>query len=74
MKHFLILLIVAIVTLSIVFIIYRPDLMEGAWLWIVGLMGPVIVIARKGIEKIKNFYHSLEGSTNNTPDKKKQQK
>ena len=55
MKHFLILLAVALVTLSIVFIIYRPDLVEDVWLWVIGLAGTVIGLAKEGYKSVQNF-------------------
>jgi hypothetical protein len=55
MKHFLIVLIVALITLTIVFVIYRPDLLEAIWLWIIGLIGPIIGFAKKGIESLKKL-------------------
>jgi hypothetical protein len=42
MKHFIILLLTAMVTLTIVFIVYRPDIVERVWLWVIGLAGPAI--------------------------------
>jgi hypothetical protein len=56
MKHFLIVLIVAVVTLTIVFIIYRPDLLEQIWLWIIGLIGPIIGFAKKGFASLKKLF------------------
>lgn len=53
MKHFLILLTVGLVTLTIVFIIYRPDLVEKVWLWVIGLAGPAIAWIKKIIELIR---------------------
>lgn len=53
MKHFLILLTVGLVTLTIVFIIYRPDLVEKVWLWVIGLAGPVFAWLRKIIQLIR---------------------
>jgi hypothetical protein len=53
LKHFLILLTVGLVTLTIVFIIYRPDLVEKVWLWVIGLAGPVFAWLRKIIQLIR---------------------
>ena len=60
MKHFLILLITALVTLSIVFIIYRPDLVEHAWLWIIGLAGPAIGWGKRLVQWAKIRFKLLE--------------
>lgn len=42
MKHFIILLGVAAITLAVMFALYRPDILEDIWLWAVGLAGPII--------------------------------
>ena len=47
MKHFLILIITALVALTIVFIIYRPDIIEDVWLWVIGLAAPAIGAGKK---------------------------
>lgn len=60
MKHFVILLIVAIITITIVLLIYRPDLLEYIWLWIIGLIGPIIGFAKVGIKSISKFIKSLD--------------
>jgi uncharacterized membrane protein len=59
MKHFVILLLVAVITITIVLLVYRPDLLEDVWLWIVGLIGPIIAIAKAGIKSLSKFIKSL---------------
>ena len=60
MKHALILIFVAIITISIVLIIYRPDLLEEVWLWLVGLIGPIIGFTRAIIKSISSFFKSMD--------------
>ena len=60
MKHFVILLIVATITITIVLLVYRPDLLEDVWLWIIGLIGPIIGFAKGGIKSISKFIKSLD--------------
>jgi len=60
MKHFVILLIVAIITITIVLLVYRPDLLEDTWLWIIGLIGPIIGFAKAGIKSISKFIKTLD--------------
>ena len=55
MKRVLILLIVAIITFTIMLLIYRPDILEDVWLWIVGLIGPIIGFTKRGIESLTKF-------------------
>jgi hypothetical protein len=59
MKHFVILLIVAVITITIVLLVYRPDLLEDVWLWIIGLIGPIIGLVRTGIQSLSKFIKSL---------------
>jgi hypothetical protein len=63
MKHFIIVFIVAIVTLSIAFAIYRPDLLEDVWLWLIGLAGTIIGFTRELIKKIHKFIKRLDTNT-----------
>lgn len=53
MKHFLIVTVVALITLFIVFAWYRPDILEDMWLWVIGLIGPIIGFAQELIKKIQ---------------------
>ena len=59
MKHFVILLIVAVITITIVLLMYRPDLLEDIWLWVIGLIGPIIGFAKDGIKSLSKFIKSL---------------
>lgn len=62
MKHFIIVLVVAMITLAIMFAIYRPDLLEDIWLWIIGLIGPIIGITQELIKSINKFFKKLDES------------
>jgi hypothetical protein len=59
MKHFVILLLVAIITITIVLFVYRPDLLEDVWLWVIGLIGPIIGFTKAGIKSMFKFIKSL---------------
>lgn len=65
MRHFVIVVLVGITTLTIVFALYRPDLLEGAWLWVVGLIGPIVAVMRAGYKRITSFFRSLTANLNN---------
>lgn len=60
MKHALILLLVALITITIILMIYRPDLLEGVWLWVVGLIGPIVGFVKEGIKSINKYFKSLD--------------
>jgi len=60
MKNAIILIIVAIITLTAVFAIYRPDILEDTWLWIIGLIGPIIALLKETIRLISGFMNSLK--------------
>jgi len=59
LKHLLILLIVAIITLTAVFILYLPDLLEDVWLWLIGLAGPIIGFSKRIIKSLASFFNSI---------------
>ena len=59
MRHALILIVVALVTITIILMIYRPDLLEDVWLWLVGLIGPIIGLLKAITKKISKFFKSL---------------
>ena len=44
------------------FLIYRPDLLEDIWLWIVGLIGPIIGFTKQGIRSIAKFIKEFDDS------------
>jgi len=60
MRHTLILVLVAIVTITIILLIYRPDLLEGVWLWLVGLIGPIIGFLKAITKSVSKFFKSLD--------------
>jgi hypothetical protein len=60
MKNFIILLLVALITFTIVLVIYRPDLLEDIWLWVVGLIGPIIGFTKAAIKSVSKFIKSLD--------------
>jgi hypothetical protein len=64
-KHFIVVALVALITLTVVFAIYRPDLLEGAWLWVVGLIGPIIAFTRGIFSRVNDFFKSFNNSENN---------
>ena len=62
MRHALILVLVALITISVILVIYRPDLLEDVWLWLVGLIGPIIGFVKAVIKSISNFFKSLDNA------------
>ena len=62
MKHFIIVLLAGIVTLTIVLSIYRIDLLEEWWLWIVGLIGPIIGGAKFFLKKIQTYLKTFDSN------------
>lgn len=61
--HFLILLIVTIVTVTVVLALYRPDVLEDIWLWIIGLIGPIIAFVRRSFNSVVSWIKKLEKNT-----------
>ena len=60
----LILIFVALLTITVMFIIYRPDLLEEIWLWLVGLIGPIFAVIKSGTKSIVKFIKSFENKSN----------
>lgn len=62
--HGLILLATFVVTVVIVLLIYRPDIVEKWWLWVIGMAAPAVAwfdaIREKVIEKIQEFKKSKQ--------------
>ncbi|MEM6642355.1 MAG: hypothetical protein AAF616_05205 [Bacteroidota bacterium] len=60
MKHFLIVTLAGVVTLTIVLAIYRVDILEDIWLWIVGLIGPIIGTIQRVSQKVLSLINKTE--------------
>ena len=60
LKHFIILLIVAFITVTVMLALYRPDVLEDIWLWIIGLIGPIIAFIRRTISSVYSYIKKLE--------------
>ncbi|MFY0627597.1 MAG: hypothetical protein JXR07_14940 [Reichenbachiella sp.] len=59
MKHFLIVVIVGVVTLSVMLILYRPEVLEDIWLWVVGLIGPAVGLIQFIAESVQAFLKKI---------------
>lgn len=55
MKRILIIIIIALVTVAVMLLIFRPELLDNIWLWIVGLIGAIVGYSKTLIEKIKKW-------------------
>jgi len=53
--HGLILLVTFIVTVVIVLLIYRPDIVEKWWLWAIGMAAPAVAWIKAIKEKIEEY-------------------
>jgi len=42
------------------FALYRPDILENIWLWIIGLIGPIIALIKEGIQYFSKLIKDLE--------------
>ncbi len=56
MKQFLAFIFVALLLISILLFIYNPEALENIWLWIVGLIGPIIAALRNGAESLSRLF------------------
>ena len=55
MKRFVVIIIIALITVAVMLLIFRPELLEDVWLWIVGLIGVIIGYSKTLIDKIKKW-------------------
>ncbi len=55
MRNLLVLIIVALVTITILLFLFNPKLLTDIWLWIVGLIGPIIALIRGGFSALANL-------------------
>ena len=58
--HFLILLIVSFVAVTVVLAIYRPDVLEDIWLWVIGLISTIIAIVKRSFNSIVSYIRKLD--------------
>lgn len=59
-KHIAALIIIAVVTLAVILVLQNPDLLSDIWLWIIGLIGPIIGFVREGIRTLKSSVNEEE--------------
>ena len=62
MKHFIIVLVAGLITLTAVLIIYRPDLLEEVWLWVIGLAAPVIGTVQELLKSAKEWWNNFKNT------------
>lgn len=58
MKRAVLLILVALFTITILLFIYNPGVLDKVWLWIVGLIGPIIAVIRNGANAVVNAFSS----------------
>jgi predicted DNA-binding transcriptional regulator len=58
--HGLILLTTFVVTIVVVLLIYRPDIVEKWWLWVIGLAAPAAAWVKAIKEKIEEHLTDLK--------------
>ncbi len=63
MKRFLIIILVAISTIIILLLIYRPEIISDIWLWIVGLIGLIVALFQRIGDWIKKNIKDLQKTT-----------
>jgi len=45
-NRFVILILIGLITLAVVFVVKRPELVQDFWMWMLGLAAPIIRVAR----------------------------
>jgi hypothetical protein len=54
MKRIVLLLFIALITVAVILMVRRPDLVSHFWLWLVGLAGPIIAFFKRIVYEIEN--------------------
>jgi hypothetical protein len=60
MRNFFILLIIAVVAITILLFLFNPEILADIWLWIIGLIGPIVALVRNGVKSIANLLQKSE--------------
>lgn len=47
---------IALIVIAILIFIYNPDIIKKIWLWIIGLLGPIIAVLKNASQKIESFF------------------
>jgi len=55
MNRLLLLLFVAVVTFGLVMLAFKPDFMSDIWVWVIGFVGAIAAIGKKGLSKVKGL-------------------
>lgn len=66
MKHFAIVIVVALLAIALLLFLYNPGILEDVWLWIVGLIGVIISAIKNAIEGLKNLFKSDQQEVTST--------
>jgi len=60
MNRFIGLLIVALITFAAVLYVKRPDLLNDIWLWVIGLIAPIIGLFKRLYSEAKKRFNKEE--------------
>lgn len=71
MKRIIVYLVVIFLTVTVLLFLYNPDLLEKAWLWIVGLIGSIVALIQQSWAWIKRKFKPVEDKTGEKPNNKK---
>lgn len=44
-----------VLTLAVLIFLFNPKLIQDVWLWVVGLIGPILALAKKGLGSVKKM-------------------
>ncbi len=60
MNRFIGLVIVALITFAAVLYVKRPDLLNDIWLWVIGLIAPIIGLFKRLYCEVKKRFNKKE--------------
>tara|TARA_R110000850_G_scaffold105168_1_gene216062 strand:- start:189 stop:944 length:756 start_codon:yes stop_codon:yes gene_type:complete len=64
MNRFLLLILIALLTLGLVFLVKKPEILDQIWLWLLGFMGIILRFFQEIWRKIKGIFNKEEDARN----------
>lgn len=64
MNRFLLLILIAALTLGLVFLVKKPEILDQIWLWLLGFMGIILRFFQEIWRKIKGIFNKEEDARN----------
>ncbi len=64
-------ILVALISIAVLFFLFNPQLLTDIWLWLVGLIGPIVALVKKGFDSVSDLFKSANNEENNSENDSK---